>query len=175
MPFSWYEPMWLENLGFCDLGDGWKLTESGATAFDGDIPWNTSGGVLSSNPIGASGMLRFLEVAMQVRGQAGEHQVDGARLALGQAYGGGSQFFAMWVVGSDKPSDSSVPGGQLPGSSGAGRQAGRERVRRTGSRSPGRSRRRPWRPDRNRSRGGPRRGSRWSPARRCRAADRPRR
>ena len=34
-------------------------------------------------------MLRFLEVAMQVRGQAGEHQVDGAKLALGQAYGGG--------------------------------------------------------------------------------------
>ena len=89
--------------GFCDLGDGWKLTESGATAFDGDIPWNASGGVLSSNPIGASGMLRFLEVAMQVRGQAGEHQVDGAKLALGQAYGGGSQFFAMWVVGSEKP------------------------------------------------------------------------
>jgi len=103
VPFSWYEPMWLENLGFCDPGDGWKLTESGATAFDGDIPWNASGGVLSSNPIGASGMLRFLEVAMQVRGQAGEHQVDGAKLALGQAYGGGSQFFAMWVVGSEKP------------------------------------------------------------------------
>ena len=103
VPFSWYEPMWLENLGFCDLGDGWKLTEAGATAFDGDIPWNASGGVLSSNPIGASGMLRFLEVAMQVRGQAGEHQVDGAKLALGQAYGGGSQFFSMWVVGSDKP------------------------------------------------------------------------
>ena len=64
----------------------------------GDIPWNCSGGVLSSNPIGASGMLRFLEVALQVRGEAGEHQVDGARRALGQAYGGGSQFFAMWVV-----------------------------------------------------------------------------
>jgi acetyl-CoA C-acetyltransferase len=79
------------------------ITEPRAPAFDGDIPWNTSGGVLSSNPIGASGMLRFLEVAMQVRGQAGEHQVDGARLAFGQAYGGGSQFFSMWVVGSDKP------------------------------------------------------------------------
>ena len=38
-----------------------------------------SGGVLSSNPIGASGMLRFAEAAMQVRGQAGEHQVDGAQ------------------------------------------------------------------------------------------------
>jgi acetyl-CoA C-acetyltransferase len=103
VPFSWYEPMWLENLGFCDLGDGWKLTEAGATAFDGDIPWNTSGGVLSSNPIGASGMLRFLEVAMQVRGQAGEHQVANVRTALGHAYGGGSQFFAMWVLSTDKP------------------------------------------------------------------------
>ncbi len=103
VPFSWYEPMWLENLGFAELGEGWKLTEAGATAMDGDIPWNCSGGVLSSNPIGASGMLRFLEAAMQVRGQAGEHQVDGAHLALGHAYGGGSQFFAMWVVGSDKP------------------------------------------------------------------------
>jgi len=104
VPFSWYEPMWLENLGFCGEGDGWKLTEEGATALDGgDIPWNCSGGVLSSNPIGASGMLRFLEAALQVRGEAGEHQVDGARLALGQAYGGGSQFFAMWVVGSEKP------------------------------------------------------------------------
>ena len=42
-----------------------------------------SGGVLSSNPIGASGMLRFAEAAMQVRGMAGEHQVDGARTAVG--------------------------------------------------------------------------------------------
>jgi acetyl-CoA C-acetyltransferase len=104
VPFSWYEPMWLENLGFCAEGDGWKLTEAGATSMDGgDIPWNCSGGVLSSNPIGASGMLRFLEAALQVRGLAGEHQVDGVRRALGQAYGGGSQFFAMWVVGVDKP------------------------------------------------------------------------
>jgi len=103
VPFSWYEPMWLENLGFCAEGDGWKLTEAGATAFEGDIPWNPSGGVLSSNPIGASGMLRFAEVALQVRGLAGEHQVADAHKALGHAYGGGSQFFAMWIVGSDKP------------------------------------------------------------------------
>ncbi len=103
VPFSWYEPMWLENLGFAAEGEGWKLTEQGATAMDGDIPWNCSGGVLSTNPIGASGMIRFGEAAMQVRGQCGDHQVDGARKALGHAYGGGAQFFAMWVVGRDKP------------------------------------------------------------------------
>jgi acetyl-CoA C-acetyltransferase len=66
---------------------------------EGDIPVNCSGGVLSSNPIGASGMLRFAEAALQVRGLAGEHQVENARVALGHAYGGAAQYFAMWVVG----------------------------------------------------------------------------
>ena len=103
VPFSWFEPMWLENLGFAEPGEGWKMTEEGATALDGDLPVNMSGGVLCTNPIGASGMLRFGEAAMQVRGTAGDHQVDGVRKAVGHAYGGGSQFFAMWVVGSDKP------------------------------------------------------------------------
>ena len=105
VPFSWFEPMWLESLGFAAEGEGWKLTEAGETAIGGKIPVNASGGVLSSNPIGASGMLRFGEAALQVRGAAGEHQVDGARKALGHAYGGGSQFFAMWVVGAEKPSN----------------------------------------------------------------------
>ena len=103
VPFSWFEPMWLENLRFADEGEGWRMVEDGATQMDGDLPVNMSGGVLSSNPIGASGTLRFAEAAMQVRGQAGEHQIDGAKVALGHAYGGGSQFFAMWVVGSEKP------------------------------------------------------------------------
>jgi acetyl-CoA C-acetyltransferase len=104
VPFSWYEPMWMENLGFAAENEGWKLTESGETSMEGQIPVNPSGGVLSSNPIGASGMLRFAEAAMQVMGVAGDHQVPGARTALGHAYGGGSQFFAMWVVGASKPS-----------------------------------------------------------------------
>jgi acetyl-CoA C-acetyltransferase len=103
VPFSWFEPMWMENLGFAKQNEGWRMTADGITAFDGDLPVNPSGGVLSSNPIGASGMLRFAEAAMQVRGQAGEHQVDGAKVALGHAYGGGSQFFSMWIVGSEKP------------------------------------------------------------------------
>ena len=103
VPFSWFEAMWMENLGFAEPNEGWKMVYEGATAMDGDLPVNCSGGVLSSNPIGASGMLRFAEAAMQVRGQAGEHQVDGVRRALGHAYGGGSQFFSMWVVASERP------------------------------------------------------------------------
>jgi len=107
VPFSWFEAMWMENLGIAPEGEGWKMVQSGATAMDGDFPVNMSGGVLSSNPIGASGMIRFAEAAMQVRGTAGQHQLDAGggrvRRALGHAYGGGSQFFSMWIVGSEKP------------------------------------------------------------------------
>ena len=45
----------------------------------------------------------FAEAARQVRGTAAAHQVDGAKIAIGHAYGGGSQFFAMWAVGSKRP------------------------------------------------------------------------
>jgi acetyl-CoA C-acetyltransferase len=101
VPFSWYEPMWLENLGLAECG--WSAVDKGETEIGGRLPINMSGGVMSSNPIGASGMLRFLEAARQVRGTAGEHQVEGAKWAMGHAYGGGSQFFSMWIVGSHKP------------------------------------------------------------------------
>ena len=104
VPFSWYEPMWLENLGFAARGRRLEAHRGRRhRARPATCPVNASGGVLSSNPIGASGMLRFAEAAMQVRGQAGEHQIDGARTALGHAYGGAAQFFAMWVVRSTKP------------------------------------------------------------------------
>ena len=103
VPFSWYEPMWLESLGFAEKGQGWRMVEEGATSIDGgDLPVNCSGGVLSSNPIGASGMIRFGEAALQVMGLAGDHQVDGAKTAVGHAYGGAAQYYAMWVVGADK-------------------------------------------------------------------------
>ncbi|MFC3966153.1 thiolase domain-containing protein [Nocardia jiangsuensis] len=103
IPYSWYEPMWLENIGLAEEGRAWELVDDGSTAFGGRLPVNPSGGVLSGNPTGATGLLRFAEAALQVRGTAGEHQVDGARLAVGHAMGGASQFHALWVVGSDRP------------------------------------------------------------------------
>jgi acetyl-CoA C-acetyltransferase len=93
----------MENLGFAPENEGWKMVYEGATALDGDMPINMSGGVLSTNAIGASGMVRYAEAAMQVRGQAGEHQVDGARVSMGHAYGGGSQYFSMCLFGAEKP------------------------------------------------------------------------
>jgi acetyl-CoA C-acetyltransferase len=98
VPFSWYEAMWLENLGFCDVGEGWKVIDRGEQKFGAHLPINPSGGVMCTNPIGASGMLRVGEAALQVMGRAGEHQVGGVRNALGHAYGGGTQYFSMWIV-----------------------------------------------------------------------------
>jgi acetyl-CoA C-acetyltransferase len=102
VPFAWFEPMWLENLGFCDVGEGWKIVDRGEQKFGAHLPVNPSGGVLCTNPIGASGMLRLGEAALQVMGRAGAHQVEGAKTALGHAYGGGAQYFAMWIVSSEE-------------------------------------------------------------------------
>jgi len=103
VPYSWIEPMLLENLGFAASTTGWRFIDEGRTTVDGDLPVNPSGGLLGANPIGASGLIRFAEAAMQVRGRAGTHQLDGVRLALGHAAGGYSNCVAMWVVGSDRP------------------------------------------------------------------------
>ncbi len=100
VPFSWYEPMWLEGHDIAGPGEGWRMVDDGATEIEGSFPVNPSGGVLSSNPIGASGMLRMAEAALQVRGLAGEHQVEGAHVSLGQAYGGNAQYFSMAIFGS---------------------------------------------------------------------------
>ena len=100
VPFSWHEAIWLEGHDIAAEGEGWRMIDDDETALTGSFPINASGGVLSSNPIGASGLLRFAEAANQVRGAAGDHQVDGAKVALAMAYGANSQYFSTWVVAS---------------------------------------------------------------------------
>jgi acetyl-CoA C-acetyltransferase len=81
--------VWYEDLGLCGPGEGFKLIEEGTTAMDGPMPVNPSGGVLATNCIGASAMLRVWEAALQIREDAGEHQVPKqVRRALTTAYGG---------------------------------------------------------------------------------------
>jgi acetyl-CoA C-acetyltransferase len=86
-PVTYAELAWYEALGFCDQGDAGKLIEQGVTEMDGELPVNPSGGVLSSNPVGASGVIRVAEAASQVLGRAGDHQVEGATTALATGYG----------------------------------------------------------------------------------------
>ncbi len=78
-----------ENLGFCAFGDGGPLAERGETSIGGRIPVNPSGGLESKgHPIGATGLGQIYELVMQLRGEAGQRQVEGARIALAENGGG---------------------------------------------------------------------------------------
>jgi acetyl-CoA C-acetyltransferase len=88
-PSAWAEISWMEDFLLCEKGEAWKLVEKGVTALDGEFPINPSGGVLTTNPIGATGLLRVAEAALQIRGEAGEHQVPReVKTAIASAYGG---------------------------------------------------------------------------------------
>jgi acetyl-CoA C-acetyltransferase len=79
----------LEALGVCEVGKGGKLAESGDTAIGGRIPVNTSGGLKSKgHPVGATGVAQIMELTLQLRGEAGERQVKGAKVGLAQNMGG---------------------------------------------------------------------------------------
>ncbi len=78
-----------EMMGFCEVGAGGKFIESGATARDGSLPINASGGLVSKgHPVGATGLSMIYELTNQLRGEAGERQVAGAELALAENGGG---------------------------------------------------------------------------------------
>lgn len=78
-----------ECMGFCPPGQGGPYAESGATRLGGDRPINTSGGLEGrGHPIGASGLAQIYELVVQLRGEAGERQVEGAKIALAQNGGG---------------------------------------------------------------------------------------
>jgi acetyl-CoA acyltransferase len=78
-----------EQMGFCPIGEGGPFAESGATAIDGKIPVNTSGGLISrGHPIGASGLAQIYELITQLRGEAGDRQVKNPRIAMAENGGG---------------------------------------------------------------------------------------
>ena len=81
-PYSFQELLWYEQLGFCRDGEGGELIDKGITTMNGKLPVNPSGGVLATNPYVARGLLRIIEAALQVMGQAGERQVPGVKTAL---------------------------------------------------------------------------------------------
>ncbi|MCL4478724.1 MAG: thiolase family protein [Deltaproteobacteria bacterium] len=78
-----------EAMGFCPSGEGGILAEAGATKLGGRLPINTSGGLESrGHPVGASGLAQIYEEIVQLRGEAGKRQVEGARIALTENGGG---------------------------------------------------------------------------------------
>jgi acetyl-CoA acetyltransferase len=78
-----------ENLGFCGEGEGGQYAASGATRIGGVRPINPSGGLeCRGHPIGATGLAQLAEIFYQLRGEAAERQVEGARLAMTENGGG---------------------------------------------------------------------------------------
>ena len=92
--FTIAELLYYEALGFCAKGDAARLLEDGETSLGGRIPVNPSGGLLSKgHPIGATGTAQIAEVVRQLRGQCGDRQVEGAKVALTHCTGGGISGF----------------------------------------------------------------------------------
>jgi acetyl-CoA acetyltransferase len=86
---SFCEVYQAEMLGFCPIGQGGEFVGSGATALDGRLPINTSGGLVSKgHPIGATGLSMIYEIVTQLRGEAEARQVKGAEVGLVENGGG---------------------------------------------------------------------------------------
>jgi acetyl-CoA acetyltransferase len=78
----------LESLGFCKPGEGGDFVSGGRIGLGGALPVNLDGGGLSSNHPGMRGIFLVIEAVKQLRGECGERQVEGARIALAHGTGG---------------------------------------------------------------------------------------
>ncbi|TAK29603.1 MAG: thiolase family protein [Chloroflexota bacterium] len=87
-PYSFAGLKWMEAMGVCRPGEAAQLVWDGVTDLGGEIPFNPSGGVLATNCIGATALLRVGEAALQVQGKAGAHQVPDVKLAVATGFGG---------------------------------------------------------------------------------------
>jgi acetyl-CoA C-acetyltransferase len=101
--FSIQEIIECESLGFCEPGKGAELIRKGVTTMDGKLPVCPSGGVLCTNPIGASGLIRVGEAALQVMGKADKRQVANVKTALAHVWGAVIGFHVLMILGKEAP------------------------------------------------------------------------
>ncbi len=97
-PFSNTEFHSIEAAGLAGRGRSIAGVREGRFSLGGDIPVNPSGGTLCSNAIAVTAMIRVAEVALQLSGKSGAHQVKGARTGIASGNGGDHQFFGTMVL-----------------------------------------------------------------------------
>jgi acetyl-CoA C-acetyltransferase len=87
--YSIYGALILEAAGYAERGKGWEWSANGDLGLTGKLPISTFGGLKArGNPGGATGVYQAIEATLQLRGQAGDNQVEKARVAIVQALGG---------------------------------------------------------------------------------------
>lgn len=87
-PYSFAGLKWIEAMGFCGPGEAPQLLWDGVTDVEGELPFNPSGGVLATNCIGATGLLRVAEAALQVQGRSENYQIPDVEVAVATGFGG---------------------------------------------------------------------------------------
>ena len=93
----------LEDLGFCAKGEGGAFVEGNGLTLGGRLPTNTDGGGLSACHPGMRGMFLIVEAVRQLRGECGDMQVPGARVAVAHGTGGMLSAGATLILGSEAP------------------------------------------------------------------------
>ncbi|OXT01430.1 thiolase [Notoacmeibacter marinus] len=93
--------LFLEDLGFCPKGEGGRFVEDGRIAPGGELAVNTNGGGLSCVHPGMYGLFLIAEAVAQIRGEAGERQIEGCELALCHGNGGTLSSQCTAILGSD--------------------------------------------------------------------------
>jgi acetyl-CoA C-acetyltransferase len=97
--FTYQELMWIEGLRLCEDGKAGRLLEEGVFDIGGRLPVNPSGGLLSGHPVIAAGLIRIAEAVRQLRGEAGDYQVENARRAVAQGLNGlCGQSHCVWIL-----------------------------------------------------------------------------
>jgi acetyl-CoA C-acetyltransferase len=102
LPCSTTAVKWMDSFWFCERGQAPKLIRTGATHMDGIMPINPSGGVVATNPIGATALIRVGEAAWQIMGRAGDRQVPNVKKAMATGFGGCS-WSDVFILGADLP------------------------------------------------------------------------
>lgn len=101
-PFPNQELMWVEKLGLFEEATAPEMYESGITAVNGELPVNCSGGVNSTNAIGASAMERPAEAALQIMGKASNQVPKTVHTSIGSGWGGSLNLITLMAM-SDQP------------------------------------------------------------------------
>ncbi len=101
--FTFTELLNMEDLGFCEKGDGGAFVASGRTGLDGELPVNPSGGLKAKgHPIGATGVSQLCELVWQLRDEAGDRQVDAPEVGLQHNIGGTLAVGAVTILSLDR-------------------------------------------------------------------------